>query len=588
VVKRQSWLTLRTDLSDWLHPNQAENKSRVSLQYQSFALCDSPLFMAVLPSTLGLTTVASEMPARKGFIYRDKFNPEDHMEGLWDELATESGIVLVDEETGESLGITIGGSSTFSGMALFEDPDTAAFTGQITDGPAGNLYAFEALDIASFTGGVANVGSLIAAEGPDTAAFTGTVIDLATGSLIVTEAQDIAAFTATLGADIDMDFVTGTYVGANPAGLTVTRNLVSYAVDNSGDYIQFAANQARITNLGLLMENPSANAIRNNSMQGAGPGVPPTNWSINSSLGFGITIVGVGTENGVDYLELGFGPNTTYTISFEPVGAVAAVNGQPWTLSAFAKIQSGSLGTGTVKLVQNYYNSSSALLGTVSSPALPVTTAALGPQRFVFEAVAGVVGLAFIQPQLIIVGGGFNIRIGWPQLEQQSWASSPIRTTGAAVSRPADTIKVTTTPVFGAVASLYAEGYLLGPGANKAILSFDNGSSFNRMLIYTDGVGAFGFDTAGGVPISNLNLPGWTPGASAKAVFAVASGAQNLVLNGSAPASSASIGTVVPAGTDIWIGSQFGSTMLWEGRIKRVSVWRNAALSVLEMQQITQ
>jgi hypothetical protein len=560
----------------------------VSLQYQSFALSTHPLFMAVLPSTIGLPTVAGEMPPRKGFVFRDKFNPEDHMEGLWDELATESGIVLVDEETGESLGITIGGSSTFSGMALFEDPDTAAFTGQITDGPAGNLYAFETLDIAAFTGAVANVGVLLAAESPDTAIFTGTVIDLATGSLIVTEAQDIAAFTATLGADIDMDFVTGTYIGANPAGLTVTRNLVSYAVDNSGDYIQFAANQARITNLGLLVENPSTNAIRNSSMQGAGAGVPPTNWTVNSSLGFGVNIVGVGTENGVDYVEIGFSTNATYTVSFEPVGAVPAVNGQPWTLSSFAKIQSGSLGAGTVKLVQNYYNASSGLLGSVSSPALPVTPAALGTQRFSFEAVAGVVGLAFIQPQLIIVGGGFNIRIGWPQLEQQSWASSPIRTIGAALLRPADTIKVTATPAFGSTASLYAEGYLLGPGASKAILSFDNASSANRMLIFTDGVGAFGFDTAGGVPISNINLSGWPAGTSAKVAFAVASGAQNLVLNGSAPANSAAIGTVVPAGTDIWIGSQFGSSMIWEGRIKRISVWRNSALSILEMQQITQ
>jgi len=237
--------------------------------------------------------------------------------------------------------------------------------------------------------------------------------------------------------------------------------------------------------------------------------------------------------------------------------------------------------------VQNYYNASSGFLGSVSSPTLPVTPAALGTQRFSFEAVAGVVGLAFIQPQMVIVGGGFTIRIGWPQLEQQSWASSPIRTVGAAQLRPADLIKVTALPVFGATASLYAEGYLLGPGAAKAILSFD-ASSANRMLIYTDGIGAFGFDTAGGIPIANLNLPGWPAGTSAKVAFAVASGAQNLVINGSAPVSSASGGIAVPAGTDIWIGSQFGTSMLWEGRIKRVSVWRNAALSVLEMQQITQ
>lgn len=581
MAKRASWLTLRPELSDWRTQNQAENKSRVSLQYQSFALCDSPLFMAVLPSMTGLNTIGGEKPPRKGFIFRDKFNPDDHMEGLWDELATESGIVLVDEETGESLGITIGGSSTFSGFALLEDADTAAFTGQITDGPAGTLFAFEGQDIASFTGIVANVGALLATEGSDTALFTGTVIDLATGSLVVTEGQDIANFTATLGADIDMDFVNGIYVGANPAGLTVTRNSVSYAINSSNDYIQFAANQARITNLGLLIENPSTNAIRNNSMQGGGAGVLPTNWSATSGLGISPTVVGVGTENGVDYVEFSFSTNTTYTIT--PDAPIAAVNGQPWAYSAFLKIASGSLGAGTIRLVQNYSPSGSAV-----SPPLPVTNAALGGQRFVLEAVAGVVGLTSITPQIIINGGGFNLRIGWPQLEQQSWASSPIRTTGTAVTRPADIVKVTTLPVFGARASLYGEGFLLGPAASKAILSFDDASSANRMLIFTDGVGAFGFDTAGGIPIANLNLPGWTVGTSAKVAFAVANGVQDLVVNGSAPVSSATIGTVVPNGTNIWIGSQFGSSMIWEGRIKRVSVWRNAAIPIIEMQQITQ
>lgn len=585
MAKRASWLTIRPEVSDWLHQNQAENKSRVSLQYQSFALVTHPLFMAVLPSTVGLTTVASEMPRRKGFIYRDKFNPDDHMEDLWDELATEEGIVLVDEETGEPLGITVGGSSTFSGMALVEDEDIAAFTGQVTIGPAGNLFAFEGQDIASFSGVVANVGSLIATETGDTANFTGTVINLATGSLIVQEAGDTANFTATLGADIDMDFVNGIYVGANPAGLTTTRNLISYATDIAGNYIQFAANQPRITNLGLLVENVSKNWISNSSIQGGGVGTPPTNWNFFNPGGFSPNFVGAGTENGVEYIEVGA---IALTISFEPVANIPAVNGQSWTLSTFLRAVAGSF-SGTAVLRLNYYNSAFALLGSATSGPLPITGAALNTQRFQFEAVAGVVGLAFIQPQLIISGGAYNLRIGWPQLEQQGWQSSPIRTTGAAVQRPADIIKITTLPTFTNRASLYGEGFLQGPGANKAIISFDDASSANRMLLYTDGVGAFGFDTAGGIPIANLNAtPGWAAGTSSKAAFAVASGEQDLVLNGGAPISSASIGTVVPAGTNIWIGSQFGTTMIWEGRVKRVGVWRNAALSVLEMQQLTQ
>ena len=109
-MKLSQWLSSRTELSDWLHQNQAENKSRVSLQWQSFNIVTDPLFMAVWPSVVGLQTVGDEMTLRSRFTYIGKYYyPQDPMEDLWDVLATEDGLrPICDEETAEPLGVTIG------------------------------------------------------------------------------------------------------------------------------------------------------------------------------------------------------------------------------------------------------------------------------------------------------------------------------------------------------------------------------------------------------------------------------------------------------------------------------------------------
>jgi hypothetical protein len=112
-VKVSQWLSSRAELSDWLTQNQAENKSRVILQWQSYSIVADPLFMAVWPSVVGLQTVASEMTQRSRFTAIGKFDLDDPMEDLWDVLATEDGLrPICDEETAEPLGVTIGRGET--------------------------------------------------------------------------------------------------------------------------------------------------------------------------------------------------------------------------------------------------------------------------------------------------------------------------------------------------------------------------------------------------------------------------------------------------------------------------------------------
>jgi hypothetical protein len=117
MVNQSQWLTSLNNVSDWLTPEQAENKSKVSLRWQSFSISAHPLFMAVFPSVIGLETVGQEMTQTSGFSALDVYyneaqtgQPTDFMENLWDMVATEDGLrPLCTEDTGEPLGITTGG-----------------------------------------------------------------------------------------------------------------------------------------------------------------------------------------------------------------------------------------------------------------------------------------------------------------------------------------------------------------------------------------------------------------------------------------------------------------------------------------------
>ena len=115
AVSRSQWLTSRNLVSDWLTQNQAENKTRVSLQYQTFTIAAHPLYMAVFPAVVGLDTVGTEMAKVSNWAFTNRYYmqeqtgmPTDWMEGIWDSLATEEGAPLIDEEAARPLGITVG------------------------------------------------------------------------------------------------------------------------------------------------------------------------------------------------------------------------------------------------------------------------------------------------------------------------------------------------------------------------------------------------------------------------------------------------------------------------------------------------
>lgn len=290
------------------------------------------------------------------------------------------------------------------------------------------------------------------------------------------------------GATLDMGFARGAYLGATPANLSVTRASTAYADDTFGNWTSFGSNVARITNKGLLVEESRTNSIRNNTMQGAAAGSPgtlPTNWAI-SATGLTSEVVAVGAENGVDYIDIhlsGTTGGTSGTIYFESNGNIAATNGQVWTPSGFSKLVAGSLGNITsVRYAIRMNDSGGANLGTVSSNSFTPNSTLT---RYGNSVTLNQASTVYTMPGLLFswsngVAIDITIRIGWPQVELGAFVTSPIPTTGTAVTRAADSINLT----FASVPplTLYGEAVVNDFGTTDRIVAqLDDESNNNRL-----------------------------------------------------------------------------------------------------------
>lgn len=239
--------------------------------------------------------------------------------------------------------------------------------------------------------------------------------------------------------------------------LSVSRASSAYIDDLAGNWTLVPANTLRRSDKGVLIEGQATNNIRNNSMQGAVAGTPgtlPTNWNGTSTQdGLSRQVVGVGSESGIDYIDIRVSgtptASSTWTLA-QPDGAVAGANGQLWTFSQFTRLSSGSLANiSNMLLICSERDSAQGSTG-VSATNITPTSAALASQRVPVSRTFTGSTTAFARGQIQFnyTSGqpvDITIRIGWPQLEQwnpavapQGGASSPIRTTGAAATRAAD------------------------------------------------------------------------------------------------------------------------------------------------------
>lgn len=395
-------------------------------------------------------------------------------------------------------------------------------------------------------------------------------------------------------------YVTGVGTPTAASQLSITRASVGTAVDTSGTWAQFGNGAARITNQGLLVEESRINSIRNNSMQGAivgTPGTQPTNWTYPNLVGLSSQIVATGIIQGIDYVDIRlFGTTSgagSIQIGFEANNNIAAAQNQTWDLSAFIAVIAGSTTNLTsVNLTIDEFSAVPTFLANnliVISPTSTLT-------RFSGAKTLGNVLTAFIRPAIVATVTGAvavdcTFRIGWPQVEQGTSLTSPIRTTNVAVTRAADGVKITTSPSFGSSYTLFARGIPNAQnnyGTNQSILQADDGSnnnrSFGRRLLTTAAL-QIG-NVTGGVETDYSPTGTWAQNTVGKLAWATAAGDQAASFNGGAIATgSASI----PVGVnEIYIGSNRNVSVWFNGYIQRIAFDPNVRRTNEFLQSATQ
>jgi hypothetical protein len=235
----------------------------------------------------------------------------------------------------------------------------------------------------------------------------------------------------------------------------------------------------------LLLEPQRTNSTRNSSMVGAVAGTPgtlPTNWVGGSAAGLTRTIVGVGTENGLPYIDFRYnGTSATTTIVFvlDSLGAITASAGQSWNFSSYLRLVSGTIDS--AQLFWDEYNGATYLNSKSTSISVNSTLS-----RFSLTGTTAV-NCNTLNPfiRVLITNGAaydFTIRIAAPQMELGSYATTWVPTTTAAVTRIADVASKTgVSSLIGQTeGTIYWEGFL-SPGADDTFTF--NLSAGNTVII---------------------------------------------------------------------------------------------------------
>jgi hypothetical protein len=310
----------------------------------------------------------------------------------------------------------------------------------------------------------------------------------------------------------------------------------------------------------------------------------PTYWSFSDQGGLSHSVVGIGTDSGVDYIDIRiFGTTTSaFTnssfLNFDGNQIIAAANGQSWTQSIFTKIAAGSM-TNISGLLQAIAatNSSGGFTEWVIGGASFTPTAAL--TRVSASGNTTNAADAYLIPGLLMSANSglaidITLRLGWPQLEQSATASPPQRTVAGTVgvNTPAEIVTLTTPPAFGSAYSMYGAGSTGSSATSSAqiLMNVNDGSANNRVFLGRYPGNAIGYSISAGVTISLGNLA-WVANNPGKVALAVAASDQAFVFNGGGLATGAG---ALPINVSIGkIGSNEAGAQQWDGDITEFAIW---------------
>jgi hypothetical protein len=413
---------------------------------------------------------------------------------------------------------------------------------------------------------------------------------------------------------LDLQFAATRSLVDNISGrnlITFTRASSATFVGSDGILKTAATNEPRFDHnpttgesLGLLVEEQRTNGIRNNTMVGAVAGTPgtlPTNWSAQLS-GLTQTVVGVGTSDGVSYIDIRLNGTTAtnfFNINIEGQSAIAAINGQAWAGSAWLAVVGGSTANvNFMALNLNQWSAAAYLSAVGGSNRVPAISSTL--TRITDKYTTNNASIAFAQLYLGLscaTGAAIDItlRIGLPQLEQGAFATSVIPTTTAAATRAADVASITSSAFSSWYrrdeGTVFAQCAVAQPatGSNQFVFRLADNTYNNQQVLHIDSSGFGALATAAGGVYDGLCGSASAFTANTVANYAGAYAANNLGLsfNGATPVADTTA-TMPTTVNRLDIGSDHnGANRIKAGTIRRLTYWP-ARLPNITLQRITQ
>lgn len=278
------------------------------------------------------------------------------------------------------------------------------------------------------------------------------------------------------------------YLGPAMGATTFARASTATYFDKDGILRTAAANVPRfdydpITKAlrGLRLEGARTNQITNNTMVGGvsgTPGTAPTGWpawAFSGDVQFTRTF---GVEDGIPYLDLRLWGTPSGTVGYrlapQVMSSVAVAAGESYTSSVFAGFKDLTAPPANCQWRLLWGSGGDA---EVNGPGIPLTVIANGDLKnkrysHTRTAVLAAPGTGVIL-RFGVTGGvyiDFTFRLALPQIEAGAHASSPILTSGAAVTRAADSCYLNTAGWLNDAEGTIVVDYT--PEANNDFLSY--------------------------------------------------------------------------------------------------------------------
>lgn len=378
------------------------------------------------------------------------------------------------------------------------------------------------------------------------------------------------------GAQVEEGAFATSYIPTGASGV-ITPGYASPTVTRAADVTSITG-----ANFGVTRTN----YIRNNTMVGAVAGTPgtlPTNWGTAGSSALSTQIIGTGTDNEINYIDVRcFGTTAAVAspeiyFNFDVATAIPVAQNQTWTTSCYAKIVGGTQ-TGIIggELYVLGLNSSSGL--TEAAPAnfnYSSLTGAFSTCRVSKTHTFTVATTVYSQLRIDVnftAGGGtavdFTLRIGMPQMEVGSVATAAIPTTTAAASVLENSwYNQTQGTVFAGWSSF-------APATQRYIIDVEQAASANDRIdvnINTSNI-VNPRTVVGGSAIASLSAGTYTANTAGNISFSYKIADYGSSFNGAIPVTANTAGSLPSSPARLFIGSLTGTNYL-NGTIKRLTYW---------------